>query len=84
VLDCSTVLRTAGRLHPQRTGEEPLGDGESEKPGLMTRVRVCPSCSCCVDGLCRPGPSSGCPDALDSRWPYPCPCTSNTMDAPLP
>lgn len=88
VLDSSTALIVKQRQDAGAAGRSPLTGGASQgaaqPPLVVSPVRVCPSCSCCVEGLCRPGPSSGCPDAVDSRWPYPCPCTSNTMDAPLP
>ncbi|MEE4545067.1 hypothetical protein V2S66_24255 [Streptomyces sp. V4-01] len=84
MLDSSAGLLVEERLHPRPVGESPRDDGWLAEPLTAAQVRVCANCSCCVDGLCRPGQWSGCPDALDSRWPYPCPCTSNTMDAPLP
>lgn len=84
MLDTSTGLIVKQRQDGETARKTPLGGAAAEPPLIVSPVRVCPSCSCCVEGLCRRGPSSGCPDAVDNRWPYPCPCTSNTMDAPLP
>ncbi|MER5891107.1 hypothetical protein ABT160_45465 [Streptomyces sp. NPDC001941] len=78
-------LKECGRTtSASRPRTRPHHDAQRPRPIVESPVRVCADCVCCVAGLCHSGPSSGCPDALDPRWPYPCPCTDNTMDAPLP